>query len=205
MRLLSCRPGQDFLRTGGWPEWETALLWGGELPGPKSPPCVPTKAPRWSNILKKIPFAVLRCVYSLPSQVERLVMCISAHQVPAMANNPNAFLGSSVSFPQGWLDPKSVSQLSPLPSVSTGPGLMPRSKSACEAWLLPLPPASFFCHPLPHTIHSATLKSLQVHECVLISFVSLHLPVQFLVSVSRVLLSHPSRFTQHISKLMTWI
>lgn len=137
MRLSTC---DDYLP----PEWEAALHWGGEIP--RSQPWISTKALHCSNK----PFAVLVCFYSFPSQVERLVMRMSAHQVPAMDNNPKAFLGSSLKG--GWI-PRQFPRCSPLPSIWAGPGSMLTQSSWSLASASPC--SVLFCHPLPHTIHSS--------------------------------------------------
>lgn len=80
--------------------------------------------------------------------------------------------------------------------------LSARSKSILEAWLLPLPVASFSANPYLTPDTPATLKSLQVYEYV-VTLVSLHLPLWFLMPGAWVFPAYPSRFAQHISKLVT--
>lgn len=161
-------------------------------------PWISTKAPHCSNRSLRRSLLQFWFVF-IPSQVERLVMYMSAHQVPAMDNNPKAFLGSSLK--NGWI-PRQFPSVTPSlhPSRSW---LSARSKSILEAWLLPLPAVSFSANPYLTPDTPATLKSLQVHEYV-VMVVSLHLLLWFLMPGAWVFPTYPSRFTQHISKSMTW-
>ena len=140
---------------------------------------------------------------SLLSEVGMFVMHISANQVPIKDNDTDTFWGTShPCHLQGWQKPKFPSH-----SCCQGsPALMPVQFVLQPGFclFLSLQPY-FFTVPYLTPYAPATLKYLQIYKCVIVPFASLHLSVWLLLPGAWVFSFYPSRFTQHISKLMTLI
>lgn len=139
------------------------------------------------------------CLFiSLSREVGMLVMHISANQVPIKDNDTNTFWGTSCK------DGRSQSQFPTHSHCQGSPALMP------VQFVLQLASASSSLSSLIFSLSPTSHRMLQPHLSIsryinVSSSLCLTAFVWLLLPGAWVFPSYPSRFTQHISKLMTLI